>query len=91
GINDGREHAIALAALLRGLPCHVNLIRLNAVKEKGLPSATADSVKDFLSILENAKISSTLRRTMGADIEGACGQLRRRYIDEVKRHEEYGN
>ncbi len=80
GKNDSETYAIQLANLLKGLPCHVNLIRLNYVKEKGL--RPSDKAKDFLEILSERKISATIRRTMGSDIDGACGQLRRRYLNE---------
>ncbi|MDR2091340.1 MAG: radical SAM protein [Clostridiales bacterium] len=79
GVNDGRENALALCRLLKGIPCHVNLIRLNAVDETKLKAASGVAVKEFLGILQNAGISATTRRIMGADIEGACGQLRRKY------------
>ncbi|MDR3263992.1 MAG: 23S rRNA (adenine(2503)-C(2))-methyltransferase RlmN [Clostridiales bacterium] len=84
GVNDGRENAEELSRLLKGMPCHVNLIRLNPVKEKNLKATDAAGVKEFLSILEKNGISSTLRRVMGADIDGACGQLRRRFIVDEK-------
>lgn len=82
GKNSDAESAEELSCLLKGLNCHVNLIKLNYVKEKGLKSANDDSVKEFLSILQKNKISATLRRSMGQDIEGACGQLRRKYLGE---------
>ncbi|MDR1905530.1 MAG: 23S rRNA (adenine(2503)-C(2))-methyltransferase RlmN [Clostridiales bacterium] len=79
GINDGAENARLLCKLLKGLPCHVNLIKLNSVKGKNLRASGNDDIKEFLSILNTGGISSTLRRIMGVDIEGACGQLRRRF------------
>lgn len=79
GVNDSADCALRLARLLKGLPCHVNLIRLNYVKEKGLKPS--DKAKEFLEKLESLNISATVRRTMGGDIEGACGQLRRRYME----------
>lgn len=78
GKNDTPECADKLYRLLKGLPCHINLIRLNYVKEKGLRAS--DAASDFLKKLEEYKLSATVRRTMGSDIEGACGQLRRRYL-----------
>lgn len=80
GKNDTKVCATELANLLKGLPCHVNLIRLNYVKEKGL--RPSDNAKAFLEILTSHNISATIRRTMGNDIDGACGQLRRRYLNE---------
>lgn len=77
GVNDGESNMNALAKLLKGLPCHVNLIRLNYVKEKGLkPSENAAKA---LEILKSSGISATIRRIVGSDISGACGQLRRSY------------
>ena len=80
GVNDSDDCAVKLAAICRGFPCHVNLIRLNKVKEKNL--SCSDNCDRFLKKLESLGVSATLRRSMGSDIEGACGQLRRRYIDE---------
>ena len=80
GVNDGKDNMLALAKLLKGLPCHVNLIRLNYVKEKGLKGS--DNAGEMKKILENEGISATVRRTMGSDIDGACGQLRRRFLND---------
>ena len=76
GENADREHAERLAALLKGRPCHVNLIRLNEVKERALSGAGEKEAYRFLGVLERAGLSATLRRRTGADIGGACGQLR---------------
>lgn len=80
GVNDGKENMLTLAKVLKGKPCHVNLIRLNYVKEKGLRGA--DDAEEMKKILEGNGISATVRRTMGSDIDGACGQLRRRYVND---------
>lgn len=80
GVNDSEECAQKLSALLKGLSCHVNLIRLNYVKERGLKSADDRAIDKFCKILDNHNVSHTIRRSMGSDIEGACGQLRRKYI-----------
>lgn len=80
GKNSDEQTAQQLSQLLKGLPCHVNLIKLNYVKEKGLKGAQDDSVKAFLAILEKNKISATIRRSMGNDIAGACGQLRNTFV-----------
>ena len=80
--NDEKRHADKLIELLKGRPCHVNLIRLNEVKEKALMGATDKHAYSFLGLLEKGGLSATLRRRMGADIDGACGQLRRRYLME---------
>lgn len=81
GVNDTIECSKQLAALLKGLPCHVNLINLNYVKEKNLHSADKQAVQKFLAQLEASGISATIRRTMGSDIDGACGQLRRKVLN----------
>lgn len=82
GVNDNVSCAKELSTLLKGLPCHVNLINLNFVKERGLAGSEKEPVKEFLQILEQNNISATIRRTMGSDIEGACGQLRRSVLKE---------
>ena len=80
GENSDLAHAAALAELLRGKPCHVNLIRLNAVKERHLRAADERMAQVFLQELLSRGISATLRRSMGSDIGGACGQLRAKYL-----------
>ncbi len=80
GVNDSVDCAKELSLLLKGLPCHVNLINLNYVKEKGLQSSGKEPVQAFLKVLDKNGISATIRRTMGSDIEGACGQLRRKIL-----------
>lgn len=82
GENDTKRHAEGLINLLKGRPCHVNLIRLNEVKENSLKSATDKDAYRFLGVLEKAGLSATVRRRMGEDIDGACGQLRQRYLEE---------
>lgn len=81
GENCDDAHADALSALLRGKPCHVNLIRLNAVKERSLSPTDKKQAYRFLGRLEKNGISATLRRQIGSDIGGACGQLRAGYLD----------
>lgn len=82
GENTDKRHADMLISLLKGKPCHVNLIRLNEVKERGLQSISEKEAYRFLGLLEKGGLSATLRRQIGADIGGACGQLRNGYIDE---------
>ncbi len=79
GVNDELAHARALAGRLRGLQCHVNLIPLNALPENELKGSDAERTAAFLKTLTELHISATLRRSLGADIDGACGQLRRVY------------
>lgn len=81
GENCGKEHAEGLINLLKGKPCHVNLIRLNEVKERDLKSITEKEAYRFLGLLEKGGLSATLRRQIGSDIGGACGQLRAAYLD----------
>ncbi len=83
GQNDSYAHALKLSSLLRGMSVHVNVIALNPVKETGLSGTSEKNLKKFLGYLEKLGISATRRRTMGQDIEGACGQLRRRYLEEA--------
>lgn len=80
GENCDKAHADALINLLKGKPCHVNLIRLNEVKERTLFAAEEKDAYRFLGLLEKGGLSATLRRRTGADIGGACGQLRAGYL-----------
>ena len=82
GVNCEEKHAIELAGRLRGMQCHVNLIPLNVVEERGLQGVTEDTVRRFMRTLEDRHISVTRRREMGDDIEGACGQLRRKTLQQ---------
>ena len=84
GLNDAPEHAEALSHLLRGMQCHVNVIPLNDVPERNLSGSTPQRTQAFLQVLERRGISATQRREMGADIEGACGQLRRKVLQDHK-------
>lgn len=79
-LNAEKEHAEQLSRLLRGMQCHVNLIPLNVVKERDLKGIDEEKVQGFLKVLQDNHISVTRRREMGDDIEGACGQLRRKVI-----------
>jgi 23S rRNA (adenine2503-C2)-methyltransferase len=78
GLNAEKEHAEQLSRLLRGMQCHVNLIPLNVVRERDMKGIDEKKVQEFLKVLQNNHISATRRREMGDDIEGACGQLRRK-------------
>ena len=82
-VNDSVECAKKLASLIKGFPTHVNLIPLNYVKEQGALTPTGkEKIEEFMKSLEALGVSVTKRRTMGADIAGACGQLRRKYLEE---------
>ena len=82
GFNDSEKDARRLAALL-GRGAHVNLIPLNAVKEHALSAPSAFVLERFAAILRREGVNATIRRSLGADIEGACGQLRRKYADDT--------
>lgn len=84
GVNCEEKHAVELASRLRGMQCHVNLIPLNVVEERHLQGVSERTVSEFLKTLERLHISATRRREMGDDIEGACGQLRRKTMMEKK-------
>lgn len=81
GINDKEEDAVSLAKLLKGFPNHVNLIRLSPVEEKDLKATSKEDAYKFQKNLTELNVSATIRRQMGLDIAGACGQLRRRYVE----------
>ena len=87
GENCDEEHAKKLVELLKGKPCHVNLIRLNEVKERRLKALGDKEAYRFLGYLEKGGLSATLRRQIGVDIGGACGQLRASYMEENKENE----
>ena len=84
GVNASLSHADALAKILTGMLCHVNLIPLNPVPERGLKGSTRAEANQFALWLNQRHISATVRREMGTDIDGACGQLRRRVSHEVR-------
>ena len=77
GENDSAQDAEKLAALLSGMLCHVNLIPVNAVQETGLTPSDKTRVQTFQNTLLRRGINATVRRTLGADINASCGQLRR--------------
>ncbi|MEW8955291.1 23S rRNA (adenine(2503)-C(2))-methyltransferase RlmN [Clostridium sp.] len=84
GVNDSLEDARALANLLKGMLCHVNLIPVNEIKENNFKKTEVDKVKAFSKILIDYGVEATVRREMGSDINAACGQLRRSYIEAQK-------
>ncbi|AGF55058.1 23S rRNA (adenine2503-C2)-methyltransferase [Clostridium saccharoperbutylacetonicum] len=81
GVNDGKEDARALGNLLKGMLCHVNLIPVNEIKENDFRRSSKKCIDDFSEILKNYGIEVTTRREMGSDINAACGQLRRSYME----------
>ena len=80
GVNDTLEGAKALAALLGKRNCHVNLIPVNPIKERDFTRGAREETIAFKNVLEKNGINATIRREMGRDIDGACGQLRRSYL-----------
>ena len=76
GENDTTGEADRLAARIKGINCHVNLIPVNPIKERDFVQSGKKAVLDFKRRLEKYKINVTIRREMGRDINGACGQLR---------------
>ncbi|MGE5654011.1 MAG: hypothetical protein ACM3ZQ_07055, partial [Bacillota bacterium] len=76
--NDRPEHAKELATRLKGMLCHVNLIPVNTVVERGMKRSRQDTIQAFATILQDAGVETTIRREMGSDIDAACGQLRLR-------------
>ena len=83
GVNDSRECALELARRLRGMLCHVNLIPVNSVSGSPFHKSTPDRTQQFLRTLTEEGVTATVRRTLGADIDASCGQLRRRYEEEA--------
>lgn len=81
GVNDTDEDALELTALARPLCCHINLIPVNPIKERDYVQSDAEHIRHFKDKLEKNRIAVTVRREMGRDIDGACGQLRRRHME----------
>ena len=81
GKNDSQEDALRLAQLVKGLNCHINLIPVNPIKERDFVRSDMKVILNFKNKLEKYQINVTIRREMGQDIDGACGQLRKSYID----------
>lgn len=82
GVNDTSEDAEQLIALVKPLNSHVNLIPVNPIEERDFVESGRKEVQEFKNKLEKNKINVTIRREMGRDIDGACGQLRRRHKKE---------
>lgn len=80
GVNDSEADATELATLIKELNCHVNLIPMNPVRERDFVQSDPKVILNFKNKLEKYRINVTIRREMGRDIDGACGQLRKRHI-----------
>ena len=81
GVNDSDEDARELSSRIHDINCHVNLIPVNPIKERSYRRSTHLAVENFKIKLEKCGINVTIRREMGSDIDGACGQLRKSYME----------
>ena len=84
GVNDAMEDAERLTALAKPLSAHINLIPVNPIRERTYRQSARSQIEAFKIKLEKNGINVTIRREMGRDIDGACGQLRRRHIAEER-------
>ncbi|AOZ96829.1 23S rRNA (adenine(2503)-C(2))-methyltransferase RlmN [Butyrivibrio hungatei] len=84
GVNDTDEDAAELSKLLEGINAVVNLIPVNPIKERDFKPTDRSGALAFKNKLEKSRINVTIRREMGRDIDGACGQLRRRHLQQEK-------
>lgn len=85
GVNDNLQEARALAALLKNMHGHVNLIPVNPIKERDYVQSGQRAIQEFKNYLEKNGINVTIRREMGRDINGACGQLRKSFLDDERK------
>ena len=83
GVNDTKEDERELIQILKKRNCHLNLIPVNPIKERDYAKPSKKSAENFKNNLEKSGINVTIRREMGSDIDGACGQLRRRYVEAI--------
>lgn len=81
GVNDTQEDVERLCALVKGMNCHINLIPVNPIKERDYVQSGQREILNFKNNLEKNGINVTIRREMGRDIDGACGQLRKRFLE----------
>ena len=84
-VNDSEQDAAMLAELARPLKAHINLIPVNPVKERGYKQTADEGVRSFQKKLEKSGINVSIRRVLGRDIDGACGQLRHRHLSDRSR------
>lgn len=85
GLNDAPEHAVELAKRLKNRGFHVNLIAVNPLEERDYEAPRRIVLEQFKKELEARQINVTIRRELGSDISGSCGQLRNRYVELEKR------
>ncbi len=81
GVNDTKEDVARLCELVKGMNCHINLIPVNPIKERDYVQSERQAILNFKNSLEKTGINVTIRREMGRDIDGACGQLRKRFLE----------
>lgn len=86
-VNDSDACAYELAALLKGMLCHVNLIPANEIVESSHKRSTNERLESFIKILNSRGINATVRRSLGSDIDASCGQLRSRHNREISEKE----
>ena len=84
GVNDSNQDARELSGKIGDINCHVNLIPVNPIKERSFQRSTRQAVENFKIKLEKCGINVTIRREMGSDIDGACGQLRKSYMEKTE-------
>lgn len=82
GVNDTAECAKQLIGLVHGMNCHINLIPVNPIKERDYEQSEQKAIHEFKNKLEKNGVNVTIRREMGRDIDGACGQLRKSYMED---------
>lgn len=87
GINDTPQDAAELIDLIKDINCHINLIPVNPIKERDFIQSEKKVLDNFRNKLEKSGINVTIRREMGRDIDGACGQLRKGYISKGEQTE----
>lgn len=90
-VNDTDECALKLAGLLKGMLCHVNLIPANEINESEHKRSTNDRLQRFMTILNSKGINTTIRRSLGSDIDASCGQLRSKHVRNSVRREDSEN
>ena len=81
GVNDTKEDVARLCELVKDMNCHINLIPVNPIKERDYVQSERQAILNFKNSLEKTGINVTIRREMGRDIDGACGQLRKRFLE----------
>ena len=90
GVNDDLCEARQLAELLKNMHGHINLIPVNPIKERDFRQSDRRRIQEFKQYLERNGLNVTVRREMGRDIDGACGQLRKHFLDSEKEEKKGG-